>query len=533
MLKKTAKAVSLIVILAILVTGCGEDKNIEIKSSADKYRNYYEIFVRSFYDSDNNGYGDLQGIIKKLDYLNDGKPDKGNDLGIDGIWLMPIMPSPTYHKYDVKDYYTIDPQYGTMQDFEQLIAKCKERGINVIIDLVLNHTSIQHEWFQSAIKSIAIPDCGESVCTYDTLCRKHNKYCDYYNFSTEKLAGYHSKGMPEGYYYQGVFWDGMPDLNLDNQELRSGIKKIGAFWLEKGVSGFRLDATTEFYDKNITKNSAFLKWFYDEMQSINKDVYMVGEAWTDAGSINQYYQGSGIDSFFNFPYAQGDGIIVKTIRNKSGNLFAQDVEKMQTDIGDDSISASFLSNHDNARSSGYLMRNLSDEKLAASLYMLMPGNSFIYYGEEIGMNGSGIDENKRLPFLWSTKTKEGIANPPPNATQNVEGIEGVDMQIKDKDSLYQFYKKIIKIKNQHQEIAKGKATYIDMKNAEIGAYKCEYQGKSVYIIHNLSDKEVDISLSLLSLKSARLGGELITVEGKIKLANDTVSMPSKSTAVLY
>lgn len=510
---------AVIIFTAVAITACSSE---QVRGPSDKYRNFYEIFVSSFYDSNDDGYGDLKGVTKKLPYLN-GKKDS---LGIDGIWLMPIMPSPTYHKYDVTDYYSIDPQYGTMADFEQLIEECDKRDIKLIIDLVLNHTSSQHKWFVSAKQSIAIPDCGKKTCTSDPLCSKHNKYCGYYNFSTEQKSGYHSVSMPSGYYYQGVFWDGMPDLNLDNEELRAELREIGKFWLNKGVAGFRLDATTEFYDKNASENTAFLSWFYDAMQEVNADVYMVGEAWTDGNTISEYYKGSGIDSFFNFPFSQGDGTIVNTIRKQQGNLFSQKVQ--DTQAAQQGIMANFFSNHDNARSSGYLMNNLVDMKLAASMYMLMPGNSFIYYGEEIGMNGSGIDENKRLPFLWSATNNKGIPKPPTAATQKVDTsvVTALDKQIKDKNSLVNFYKQIIKIKNENPAIARGKVEAIDSGVKELCVYKTVYEQQALYIVHNLSDSELTYELDgALSATLAPSGAEP-------KLSGKTLTMPAKTTAIL-
>ena len=151
----------------------------------DNYRTYYEVFVYSFYDSDGDGIGDLKGLTENLDYINDGDPETDTDLGCNGIWLMPIMPSTTYHKYDVTDYEAIDPAYGTMDDFTTLVDECHKRGINVIIDFVMNHTSSQHEWFQTAYQYLqglpkgAEPDASECP------------YVDYYNFSKEKLGGYY------------------------------------------------------------------------------------------------------------------------------------------------------------------------------------------------------------------------------------------------------------------------------------------------------------------------------------------------------
>ena len=156
MLKKcTALVLASVMGAACLLSGCnGKTTEIKAEQSTDKYRNFYEIFVNSFNDSNNDGVGDLQGVIDKLDYLNDGNPNGGDDLGIDGIWFMPIMQSASYHKYNVEDYCSIDENYGTMEDFDSLLSKCKERGINVIIDLVVNHTSNSHPWFKKAVEEV-------------------------------------------------------------------------------------------------------------------------------------------------------------------------------------------------------------------------------------------------------------------------------------------------------------------------------------------------------------------------------------------
>lgn len=226
----------------------------------DNYRTYYEVFVYSFYDSDGDGIGDLKGLTENLDYINDGDPETDTDLGCNGIWLMPIMPSTTYHKYDVTDYEAIDPEYGTMDDFTTLVDECHKRGINVIIDFVMNHTSSQHEWFQTAYKYIqSLPEGAEpdaSECPY----------VDYYNFSKEKLGGYYPVEGTD-WYYEGQFWSEMPDLNWDNEMLKTEFEQIVQFWLDLGVDGFRLDAVKEFYSGADDKNIAVLTWFNDMVKS--------------------------------------------------------------------------------------------------------------------------------------------------------------------------------------------------------------------------------------------------------------------------
>jgi alpha-amylase len=527
------KVLLTILILTIsFVVGCSSKK--EVRIIEDNYKNYYEIFVRSFYDSDGNGIGDIKGVVEKLDYLKDNDYKTMKDLGIDGIWLMPIMPSPTYHKYDVMDYYSIDPQYGTMEDFEQLIARSKERGIKVIIDLVLNHTSAKHPWFVSAKKSLAIEPCGKEVCVHAELCRQHNKYVGFYNFSQERRSGYHSKDMPAGWYYEGVFWDQMPDLNLDNAEVLKEIETIGKFWIDKGVAGFRLDAVTSFYSGNTTKNVEFLKSFNEKMKALKEDIYIVGEAWSDANTISEYYK-SGVDSFFNFPFADTTGKIPASVRSRNGEQFAKNLEAWQAklkEINPKAIDAPFISNHDMGRSAGILARNLANEKMAASLYLMAPGNSFIYYGEEIGMLGSGKDENKRLPFLWSTTEKKGITNAPPNADYTAALGAGVMEQERDEASLLQFYKKAIRIKNENPEIQRGVLAAIDFGNDAICAYSLEYNNSKVYVIHNLSAEQIELKLTNKEYSKLKLKGTLTASQVSPVLKGGSLTMPSMSTTIL-
>jgi len=214
----------------------------ELQIIDDNYRNYYEIFLYSYCDSNGDGIGDINGLIQKLDYINDGDPQTKTDMGFNGIWLMPIMPSTTYHKYDVIDYYSIDPQYGTLDDFKRLVAECDKRGIKLIIDFVYNHTSSQNEWFLTACEYLQGLEKGEEPNLEDC------PYFGYYNFTKDASAGggYYQVGTTE-WFYEGSFWEEMPDLNLGNEQVRSEIEKIASYWMDLGVGGFRLDAVKEFY----------------------------------------------------------------------------------------------------------------------------------------------------------------------------------------------------------------------------------------------------------------------------------------------
>ena len=249
-IKRTAATV--FTAAAVLVSGCSSPETSDMTSLNsykyeqelniidDNFRNYYQIFVGSFCDSSDDGIGDLNGITSKLDYIQ--------DMGFNGIWLTPIMPSRSYHKYSVEDYYSIDPQFGTMEDFENLSAECDKPVISLLIDLVMNHSSRYHPWFESASQSLRQEPCGapaEEDCLSETLCPVHNKYVGYYYFEDEKPAGSAAWYQTGTKWYQAVFSENMPELQLDNPDVREEFEQIAKFWLDKGIGGFRLDAVKD------------------------------------------------------------------------------------------------------------------------------------------------------------------------------------------------------------------------------------------------------------------------------------------------
>ncbi|MFH2115923.1 MAG: alpha-amylase family glycosyl hydrolase, partial [Spirochaetota bacterium] len=421
----------------------------------DPYRVFYEIFVASYYDSDGDGTGDLRGIMQKLDYLNG--PDQSRSLNISGLWLMPIMSSPSYHKYDVMDYYQVDPAYGTVADFKALAAACRERGMILIIDLPINHSSSQHPWFQAAL-------AGDQ------------HYSSYYGFSESFASGYQQ--VPgSSLYYEARFGSHMPDLALDNPLVRQEILDICRFWMELGAGGFRLDAVSWFFAGNTTANVEFLAWLHRALRELDETVYLVGEAWSDAGAIIDLYA-SGIPSFFNFPLAQSTGLLISSVRAGRGAELSRSLARLYTQLPEGAIDAPFLTNHDQARSAGALMGNPVLQKQAAAVYLLLPGNPFIYYGEEIGMKGgSGRDENKRTPFYWSLTDPTGHCQPPPGADDIRPVSAGVDVQLKDRASLLNFYIDVITIRNRQPGLARGTFAALETPHDQICAYRMDYQGE--------------------------------------------------------
>ncbi len=479
-------------------------------SPDDNYRTWYEIFVYSFCDSNGDGIGDLQGVISKLDYLE--------ELGINGIWFMPIHPSQSYHKYDVADYYEIDPQYGTMADFEQLMAECEKRDIHVILDLVVNHTGNDNEWFLSAVDYLkTLPEGAEPDAE---AC----KYVNYYSFGTEAKSGWHAiEGT--NWYYEGMFSPHMPDLNLANPDVRADITDVMQFWIDKGVAGFRLDAAKEFYSGQVSKNVEVLNWIQTTAASLKPDVYLVAEVWEDFGMITRYYE-SQIISIFNFAFANTSGKLMQVLRG-AGNpnqvtTFATALEKADAAyLGSNPnyIDAPFLSNHDIGRIAGFCGYDEYKTKLAGAMNLFMSGSAFIYYGEEIGMPGSGNDPSKRAPFFWNDARDNGTTNPPPECEIPEEYPFGsLEAQRNDDSSLYNYYRQAVAIRQALPALSHGRTTAETALNTGcISAFRKTWNEESVIVLLNIDANAAQVDLSgyadweLVATLSA--DGEEIAMDG--------------------
>lgn len=492
-------------------------------SPDDNYRTWYEVFVYSFCDTNGDGIGDLNGVTSTLDYLQ--------DLGITGIWLMPINPSNSYHKYDVYDYFDIDPQYGTMRDFENLLAECEARGIKVIMDLVVNHSSNQHEWFSITAEYLRDLPEGEEPSVEDC------EYYGYYNWSKEKQAGYSRLGGTD-YYYECQFSNGMPDLNLGNEAVREEIAKVMRYWLDMGVSGFRVDAAKEFYTGSIDKNVEVLNWLYTTASSIKEDVYMVAEVWDGFSSLVQY-QESGFPSLFNFPFADSGGKIITTIRNMdNGNIVPtyanalQQLHESYSAKNPNYIDAPFLSNHDMGRIFGFASGDEQRIKLAGAMNVLMSGSCFIYYGEEIAMPGSGNDPSKRAPMFWNDLRNDGTTNPPPGCTLPGEYPFGsLEDQIDDPNSIYNFYREVIAIRNALPVISHGVTTAEETLNVNcISAQRKTWNDQQCIILMNISTEAAQVDLSAYA--DWNLAATLSVDGNPTEMDGTTLNMASCGIAIL-
>lgn len=486
---------SLSVVFLFLITSCkGKEYRLNLKETLipimknDNFRNFYHVFVGSFSDSNKDGIGDLQGVINRLDYLNDGDPTSGLSLGVDGLYLSPIHPSPSYHKYDVRDYKAIDKSFGDLATFDKLIAAANSRGISVILDIVVNHTSKYHPWFIAAKNAILTGDMSNPYIDYYTILKKD-----------ERRAGHIYYPINDEYYYEGNFSSDMPEINPESEAIKIEWASIIEFWLNRGVAGFRLDAVKYIDLTNQTASLTFWDWFSKTAKAIKSEVYIVGEVWSPPSGIAPYYE---YFSNFDFSMANSEGMIASVMLGyhdiNEYMTYLVSNRRLMTSFNTNAIMAPFLSNHDMDRAAGYL--SVADYKMhmAASLYQFTYGTSFIYYGEEIGMRGSrgtaNTDANRRLAMLWGDK--DSVQNPAGTSyNMDLQTKSTVKSEKKNKDSLYNHYKKIIAIKNAYPAIARGEYTPVNFGSELVGAMIYRYDDNDIMIIHNIGDESFTYSLT--------------------------------------
>lgn len=475
---------------------------------------FYEIFVRSFYDSDGNGVGDFNGITAKLDYLNDGDPQTKTDLGITGIWLMPIFPSPSYHGYDVTDYYGVNPQYGTMDDFKRLVEEAHKRDIHVVIDMVLNHTSDQHPWFKEAKKDINSP------------------YRDWYIWS-ETNPGYKGPWSQDvwhpsltGYYY-GIFEAFMPDLNYTNPEVTAEIQKIYSFWLnDVGVDGFRLDAAKHLIEENaIQQNTnATHEWYqnmYPAYKEMKPDSMTVGELFGDSISVaSRYVIKKEFDLVFNF---QLSSTILQAAQTGRGKNVTRVLETSNAFLPEYQY-APFLTNHDQNRVMSQLQNDVHKARIAAAMMLTAPGTPFIYYGEEIGMTGAKPDENIRRPLQWSSDTNAGFTTGQPWRTpdSNFKEVNVAD-QINDPDSLLSLYRDLVQLRGAHSSLRTGDYIVLDCNNPAVYAMLRHDDSETTLVLINLDDTPIsDYILSGKGIEMADLAYSASALYGDAQVQGPVV-----------
>lgn len=438
-------------------------------------RVFYEAFVRSFSDSDGDGVGDLRGMTARLDYLNDGDAATTTDLGVTGIWLMPVAEAASYHGYDVTDYTAVERDYGDATAMREFVTAAHERGIFVIVDLVLNHTSRDHPWFKDALAG------GE--------------HRDWYVWSDEdpgwpSIAGpnpWHR--TPAGDYYYGAFWEGMPDLNLANPEVTAELERIALVWLQDfGVDGFRIDAAKHLIETdgdaqaNTPETKAWLADFRDAIHQRHPDALVLGEVY-DARAVSSGYTTSGaLDMAFDF------GIGPAITFGVYGD--AHTIQASQAEVAErygPGVAGTFLANHDQPRVMTGLRGDVVAARESAATLLTGPGVPFLYYGEELGMPGTKPDEQIRTPLPW---TPDGpghgfTAGQPWEPFSDGAETANVATLSADPASLLAAYRDLVNLRVAHPALAAGSFTRVEASSRSVAASVRTATGEQLLVLQNL------------------------------------------------
>jgi oligo-1,6-glucosidase len=508
----------------------------------------YQVYPRSFKDSDGDGVGDLKGIISKLDYIK--------SLGIDAVWLNPIYTSPNDDNgYDISDYRQIMTDFGTMEDFDLLLKGMHERGIKLIMDLVVNHSSDEHEWFKQSRSS------------------RDNKYRDYYHWWPAE------KGKPPyrwsffdvnsdawkydaqtDAYYLHYFSQKQPDLNWENPKLRREIYEMMRFWLDKGIDGFRMDAfqfaskdTTwpelpKGYEKNIIKYYGVGPHLHDYLQEMNREVFSKYDIMTVAEGAGSTPEEAMLfvdpdRKELNMAYHFESVDIGKHI-NDFGIVKYKDIfSRYDETFKDKGWLSIFLANHDQPRmvsKFGYdtpKFREISS-KMLSTFVMTMRGTPYYYYGDELGMTNIRFDsiedyhdvdtrnkyislknkggdlktflegqkqtsrENGRTPFQWDTTKNAGFTSGKPWLKVNPNyNLINAEVQEKDPNSTLNYFRKLVQLRNKEPVFVYGKYTLLDRENPNIFAYTRDLEGKKILVLLNFSEKESSFNIGIPITKS--------------------------------
>lgn len=492
---------------------------------------YYELFVRAFADSNGDGIGDFNGLTSKLDYLK--------DLGIDGIWLMPINASPSYHGYDVEDYETLNPDYGTEADFQKLLDEAHKRHIKIIMDFVINHTSKTHPWFTNAVHS---PD-SPYRSFYHLMTPNDSDRYDPKAVSPWNSPVWHSLGDLN---YYGIFFEDMPDLNYNEPKVREAVKNAASKWLKMGVDGFRLDAAIHIYGvhefEDMDRLKGNLQWWNEfalSCEKINPNVYLAGEAWDSDDPLADYVQP--FDTKFNFTiqsdmnYAVKNGLALTT----HGEDLAQSIETLLDTyhkVDPNYLDGIFASNHDQDRVMSFLGID-TKARLIPHIYLTLPGNPFIYYGEELGMKGAKPDELIRQDFKWhdddaSPNCNWMLAEKGQDHHLDNQNTPSLDQQLQDPQSMYHLYAQLIAFRKAHTALTCGDFHALETKIPSLLGYTRSTKEEFLIILHNLSSKETQIDLPDLQ-KATLLYTSSTELSSSLNHACDgTLTLPPY-TSVIY
>jgi len=480
---------------------------------------WYEIFVRSWYDTNGDGIGDLNGVTAKLDYLQ--------SLGVSGIWLMPINPSPSYHGYDITDYEAVNPQYGTLADFRRLTDEAHKRGIRVIIDMVINHTSNQSPWFKAAL---------DPKSPYHDWYTWADKYTDLESASAAGDRAWHAAGKE---HYLGIFAAEMPDLNYDDPAVRAAMIKAGQFWLKQGADGFRLDAARHIYENfpwdvddpaALAKNLAWWNEYRRGLDAVNPHTYLVGEVTQPAATMLAPYL-KPLDAVFNFPLAAQLIDAAKTERNQGlGPTLDRSYAAYEAVGGKAIKDAPFLSNHDQERVMSQLDGNPQHMRTAAAMLLTLPGEPYVYYGEELGTLGKKPDPALREPMRWNRSARAKGETTWEAVDSDNGAAVSVAAEQADPQSLLHYYTRLIHWRSELPALRDGGFRAYPEASDHLAAWERTDGHDTVLVVHNLSGQPQTMALDVPG--RTHFGRVLKQTGPGAAIRGDTLSVPAYTSVVL-
>ena len=528
--------------LALMLTGCqsapslnNNTNNTEISQfnteqhATPWWQNavFYQIWPRSFYDSDADGHGDFNGMTQKLPYLQ--------ELGVNALWLTPMFEAPSYHGYDFTEFYQVENDYGSMAEFEAFIKAADDKGMKVILDLVINHISSNHEWFQRSANNEA--PYADYFIWRDDMPKAGSGWGHAWSNNDQPDAVWHWNETRQQYYY-GAFGASQPDLNLRHPDVIAEMEKMAKFWLDKGVAGFRLDAVRFAMEggadaqADTDETIAYWQHFNQYVKSVDPEAYLVGEAWADIPVAAKYFgEGKGLDQGFDFevgykilgllkPDVSGEAQFGTMQSNQKINAVDANVLKQNLQQRIDSTApldffAPFLTNHDQERVAYQLAEHDEKAKLAAAMLFSSPGTPYIYYGEEIGLTqgGTGHDVYKRAPMQWNNSNQAGFTQAQTSWVEQAElfgdnytqwwpeylaqQINAADRNVKTQqaqsNSLWRLYQHLIALKKLRPELGIKGSYELTQHNNGLVEITRELNGSKSMFILNLTANPQSIS----------------------------------------
>ncbi|MBM3178081.1 MAG: alpha-amylase [Bacteroidetes bacterium] len=455
-------------------------------------KTFYTVFVRSFYDSNGDGIGDLRGVKEKLDYLNDGNPSTNSDLGVTALMLLPVFSSVKYDGSDVDDYRKIHPDLGTADDLNDLIAAAHLRGMKVVVGLEINHTSAKHPWFK------------ESASSADSPKRKWYVWSNTNPGFTDSFGRTVWHPSEFGFYY-GYYGPEKPDLNFREDAVTAEMKDAVSYWHDKtDVDGFRMGSAGLLIeeDKNLAQTKSTLEWwrkFYPFQRNVDPALLTIGEIFSATTGLVSF-TGDKLDYCMEYSLAE---IITEAIETGNNASIRRKLTETVNTLPNQQFGV-LLSDHNRQRAATVFDGDKRKSKAAATLMLTLPGIPHLYYGEEIDMKGGAREEDVRSPMQWNSDINAGFSSAAPWLPVKSDfGIVNVRSQTGDSTSMLEHYRRLIGFRNSFSAFQNGNYEPVNTNSPALFAFLRTGNKESLLVIQNLSG--ASIREPVLSITDGSLG----------------------------